>query len=136
VVLLDDEPRILASIGRLFRNDPVELLATDSPEAALEWVRTREVSLVMADYRMPSMDGIRFLEAVREIAPSVVRLMITGYPGESLVLRCQERGLLNVIPKPWNNERLRDLVLGRLREIGAQKAPAPRSTREASPLSP
>lgn len=66
---------------------------------------------------MPALDGIRFLEAVREIAPSVVRFLITGYPGESLVLKCLERGLLEVIPKPWDNDRLKKMILGRLQEV-------------------
>jgi DNA-binding NtrC family response regulator len=136
VVLLDDEPRILASLARLLRNDPLELLATEAPDEALEWIRTRGVSLVIADYRMPAMDGIRFLESVREITPSVIRFMITGYPGESLVLKCLERGLLEVIPKPWDNDQLRGMILDRLREVDSRKHPHPLSNREASPASP
>jgi DNA-binding NtrC family response regulator len=136
VVLLDDEPRILSSLARLLRNDPLELLTTDAPGKALEWIRTREVSLVIADYRMPAMDGIRFLEAVREIAPSVVRFMITGYPGESLVLKCLERGLLEVIPKPWDNDRIRGMILDRLRGLDTKDPSTPARNREASPASP
>ena len=133
VVLLDDEPRILSSLVRLLRNDPLEILATEAPARALEWIRTREVSLVIADYRMPAMDGIRFLEAVREVAPSVIRFMITGYPGESLVLKCLERGLLEVIPKPWINDQLRGMILGRLGEIDPKGPPTPLRNRAASP---
>jgi response regulator RpfG family c-di-GMP phosphodiesterase len=136
VVLLDDEPRILSSLTRLLRNDPLELLTTESPGQALEWIRTRPVRLVIADYRMPALDGIRFLEAVREIAPSVIRFMLTGYPGESLILKCLERGLLELIPKPWDNAELRRRLLARLGESGATKPPVPARNRLASPASP
>lgn len=130
MVILDDEPRILSSLARLLRHDPLELLTTEDPNLALEWIRTREVTLVMADYRMPVLDGILFLEAVREISPSTFRFLITGYPGESVVLKCLKEGLLELIAKPWDNDRLRRSILQRLGEAEA------RAAKGAGPPSP
>jgi len=110
VVFLDDEPRILSSLARLLRNEPIELLTTDRPEQALEWIRSRPVRIVIADYRMPEMDGVCFLEAVQRISPSSTRLLLTGYPGESLILKSLDRGLLEMIAKPWDNDQLKQVI--------------------------
>lgn len=136
VVLLDDEPRILASLVRLFRTEPLEALATECPDEALEWIRTREVRMVIADYRMPEIDGVRFLEGVRDLSPQVVRLMITGYPDESMVVDCRKRGLLEVIPKPWNNDQLKKLVLHRLSGRRSESPSVCLGAREPSPTAP
>jgi two-component system NtrC family sensor kinase len=123
VVFLDDEPRILSSLVRLLRDEPLELLTTDQPEQALSWIRSRPVRIVIADYRMPLIDGIHFLEMVEGISPSSVRLLLTGYPGDSVILKCRNQGLLTIIAKPWDNDQLRRMI----REIlfGAQRSDLP-----------
>jgi response regulator RpfG family c-di-GMP phosphodiesterase len=123
VVCLDDEPRILSSLVRLLRDEPLELLATDQPDRALSWILSREVRVVMADYRMPTIDGITFLEMVQGISPSSVRLLLTGYPGESVILKSRNQGLLTIIAKPWDNNQLRRMI----REIlfGARRSDLP-----------
>jgi DNA-binding NtrC family response regulator len=127
VVLLDDEPRILSSLGRLLRSEPLELLATDQPERALEWLRTRSVRRGIADYRMPTTDGVRFLEEVRQLSPSTNRILLTGHPGDSVLMSSLDRGLLEIVAKPWDNDRFKALVRTRL--FAAQRADAPGTPR-------
>src|SRR5256884_9234882 len=64
----------------LFRS----LLTTESPEHALKWVGTREVSLVITDQLMPGMAGTELLEEVSKRSPSTARIILTAFPGNAM----------------------------------------------------
>jgi CheY-like chemotaxis protein len=107
VVCVDDEPEILRALARLVRSEPYEFWSTCDPEEALDWARTRDVALFIADYRMPQMSGTTLLQIVKASSPGTSRLLLTGYPGETLVLAAKEAGLLHLVGKPWDDEALR-----------------------------
>ena len=107
VVCVDDEPQILSALGRVLRAEPYEVRATTDPEEALDWVRTQDVSVLVADYRMPLMSGTTLLQLAKASSPRTARMMLTGYPGESLVLAAGEAGLMHLVGKPWNDEALK-----------------------------
>ena len=124
VVFVDDEEAVLNSVRRLLRSEPYDLLATVGADEALDWVRTRDVGLVISDYRMPGLDGMDFLERVREASPGIQRILLTGYPGESVALRSMKDGDLLLLSKPWDNTALVKTIRERLRlRRGPETAP-------------
>src|SRR5438093_38367 len=80
VVVVDDEPWVLSSLRRLLRAEPYTLETTTETEEALEWVRTRKVSLILADYRMPGLCGTSVLQLVKASSPHTIRILLTDYP--------------------------------------------------------
>src|SRR5579862_6565656 len=84
VVCVDDEPSILAALRRSLRQDPYDVLTTDSADDAIRWVATREVSLVITDQRMPGMQGTELLAEVSRHSPSTARIILTAYPGATV----------------------------------------------------
>jgi len=116
VVCVDDDAVVLSALRRLLRNEPYDLVITENPEEALDLVRTRDVSLLIADYRMPDMSGTGLLQLVKTASPATVRLLLTGYPDATWVLQAEERQLMHVVfGKPWDNQELRETILTRLR---------------------
>jgi DNA-binding NtrC family response regulator len=114
VVCVDDEPGILAALARLLRAEPYEFRTTSDPEEALDWVRTQEVSVLVADYRMPLMSGATLLQLAKAASPRTARMMLTGYPGETLVVSAGEAGLMHLVGKPWDDAALKRKILGLL----------------------
>lgn len=78
VLCVDDEPAVLRSLKlRLERYFTVD--AVGSASDALEMVATgADYAVVVSDMNMPGMDGITFLSRVREIAPDISRILLTG----------------------------------------------------------
>ncbi|MBI2899709.1 MAG: PAS domain S-box protein [Planctomycetes bacterium] len=107
VVCVDDDPDVLTSLERLLRSEPYEVRTTADPEQVLEWVENEDVSVVIADQRMPRMTGTELLEAVEDRRPTTTRVLLTGYVGNSFVNRVLPEGVQWLIAKPWSNEGVR-----------------------------
>lgn len=110
VVCVDDEPEVLAALRRTLRDEPYELLLTNQPHEAIEWLSTRRVSMIVADQRMPSMTGVDVLRAAEECSPRTARILLTAYPNDPLVVRGVGEGVLLLLGKPWDEEVLRKTI--------------------------
>lgn len=116
ILIVDDEEPILKSLRRLLSVTPcfaggksfqLEVETTSDPVAALERARHRHYDLVLADYRMPVMDGVGFLKAFREIQPDAARLILSGYADlNGLIAAINEAGIVRFLSKPWNDYEL------------------------------
>lgn len=116
VLVVDDDQNILAALGRTFRHEPYELLATKDPFQALEWLKYRPVDVLIADEFMPAMLGTEFLDAARRLVPASASIILTGYRNPSVTRRAALQKVDLVLSKPWEDELLRRavrLLLGR-----------------------
>lgn len=116
IMLVDDEEGILKALRRLLLATPciyhgdvykLEVEIFSSPRAALERARQQAFDLVLSDYRMPEMDGVAFLKAVREIQPEAARMILSGYADlNALVGAINEAKIYRFLAKPWNDYEL------------------------------
>jgi signal transduction histidine kinase len=111
LLIVDDEPEVLASLRSMFRRD-YKVFAAERPEAALEILRCGEpVHVVISDQRMPGMTGTEFLARVRTDFPDVIRLMMTGYADiDSVIGAINEGNVYRYIGKPWDPTELASVV--------------------------
>ena len=106
-MFVDDEENILNSLVRLFKNDDFRIFTALSPTIAMTILKEHDVSLVISDYKMPGMNGVEFLEKVREEAPDTLRIMLTGYADMEAAVSAINKGeVYRFITKPWNDEEL------------------------------
>lgn len=116
ILLVDDEENILKALRRLLSSTPcvydgieykLKVDIFTSPQAALEHAASNPVDLVLSDYRMPTMDGVAFLKAFREIQPDAARLILSGYADlNALVGAINEAQIYRFLNKPWNDYEL------------------------------
>ena len=106
IVLVDDEDMVLTSLKSfLDLETEYEVITFNSVKRALDHISNNEIDLVISDYLMPEMDGIKFLAKVREIRPEVPRIILTGYADkENAIKAINEVGLFQYIEKPWDND--------------------------------
>ena len=78
VLLVDDEPNMLAASSRVLRND-FNVRTANSGAAALDTLRRDgPFAVIVSDLRMPGMDGVTMLRRARTAAPDAVRILLTG----------------------------------------------------------
>lgn len=111
VLMVDDEPLILSSMRRLFRNERFELLTANSGQEALEIVAARPVQVVVTDNIMPNMTGVELIKRIRDIAPNTIRMIISGQSQLDSVLEAVNEGeAFRFILKPWNDIDLKATI--------------------------
>ena len=112
IVIVDDEEMVLVSINSFLTLETNYNVTTFShPKDALEFIRENEVDLVISDYLMPDMDGIRFLGEVKRLRPDVTRIILTGYADKENAIRAiNDIGIYQYIEKPWDNEDLNIII--------------------------
>lgn len=83
-----------------------------SPRDALEWAEDTEYDVVIADYRMPNMDGIGLLENLRRRRPDTGRILLSGEADVSALMHAVNRAeIFCFLEKPWSEFELRTAVI-------------------------
>ncbi|WP_127477582.1 response regulator [Sulfurivermis fontis] len=105
IMLVDDEPHNLSAMMRVLRmQGEHEIERFETPAAALARARETLFDIVIADYRMPEMDGARFLQAFRQLQPQAYRIIVSGYAdGELFRSAINQAQLHRFIEKPVDN---------------------------------
>jgi DNA-binding NtrC family response regulator len=74
---------------------------------ALERAGQFNYDVVMSDYLMPEMDGLRFLEAFREIQPDAARILFSGQANKDVLVKAINNSeIYGYISKPWHEYAL------------------------------
>ncbi|WP_214411709.1 FAD-dependent oxidoreductase [Sphaerisporangium fuscum] len=111
ILTVDDDPAVSRSVARDVRRrygDRYRVVRADSGEAALEALREiklrgDQVAVMLADYRMPQMNGIQFLEAAMDIFPRARRVLLTAYADtDAAIDAINIVDLDHYLLKPWN----------------------------------
>ena len=111
LLLVDDEPAILRSLARLFRDNQVDLLFANSGEEALDIIKDNSVEVLVTDNLMPGMTGVELLRRVKDVSPDTVRIVLSGHSEMEAVLRAVNEGeAFRFVLKPWNDIDLKVTV--------------------------
>ena len=107
ILFVDDDPNVLAGLQRTLRKQFAFDTALSGAEA-LELIQTcGPYAVVVADMRMPGMEGVELLERVRVVAPDTVRLMLTGNADQQTAVDAVNRGqVFRFLNKPCGPETL------------------------------
>lgn len=123
VLLVDDDPNVLSGyrrqLGRRFR-----LLTAEGGEEALALLeREPEVAVVVADMRMPRMNGVQLLTEVEKRRPRIVRMMLTGNVDQETAVQAVNCGhVFRFINKPAPVEQVAEAVESALTRYRLTKA--------------
>src|SRR5579862_4662836 len=111
LLTVDDDTDVLRGIERDLRSHygaEYRVLASDSPASAIDLLnqlklRSDSVALLLADQRMPKMDGVQFLQKARDVFPEAKRALLTAYADTSAAISAINEASINYFfLKPWD----------------------------------
>lgn len=106
ILLVDDEQSVLNSLRRELR-DHYEIETFANPAAAIERCRNTQFDLVVADYQMPYMNGIEFLEQFGRLQPDASRVVLSGVTDlDALISVINDTHIYRFLAKPWDQTEL------------------------------
>ncbi len=104
ILVVDDEQASLNAIHRILRRDYEVILALNS-QAALEVLKHQEVTVILADQRMPGLSGVELFQNCLQIQPDAIRILITGYTDiEAIIQAVMMVRFYYYISKPGNQK--------------------------------
>ena len=108
ILIVDDEQSMREWMRILFQRDGFEVLVADDGVAARDCVAREYVDVVLTDIRMPRMDGLQLLRAVRDLAPDSIVIMMTAHftRDSEEWRRARETGAAALLEKPFRDVNL------------------------------
>ena len=106
VLLVDDETEFLETLIKRIRKRNVDIMGVNSGEEALKTLARSQVDVVVLDVRMPGMDGIETLRALKKDYPLVEVVMLTGHASVEAAVEGMELGAFDYLMKPMQIDDL------------------------------
>lgn len=122
VLLVDDDPFMLAVLGEMLADEPYRVLSAASGEEGLELLRREPVDVILCDQSMPGMSGTEMLSRAATLYPHTVRLMLTGQQDLAGVEAAVHSGVADAhYAKPVSAKSLRERMAEALRQQEARR---------------
>ncbi len=110
VLVVDDEAVIRRGLCRVMEGQGYQVEASESGYGAVEKLQKGPFSIVITDLKMPGMDGIEVLKAIKILQPDVPVIMITGYSTVNTAVEAMKNGAFDYISKPFTPEQIIEMV--------------------------
>ena len=106
ILIADDEPSILQSLGGLLSDEGFEVLTADNGYEALKIIDAEAPDLVILDIWMPGIDGIETLKQIKKAHPVLPVIIITGHGNVETAVKATKLGAFDLIEKPLNIDKI------------------------------
>ena len=115
ILIVDDEEGIRKVLGIALSDMGYEVLTAENGAAALRVFKAARPPIVLADIKMPEMDGIELLRRLKQMRPETEVIMITGHGDMDLAIKSVKYEATDFVTKPINDEVL-EIALNRAQE--------------------
>lgn len=112
ILIIEDEAAIRRVLGKILseENDSYVIEEAEEGLQGLEKIKDNDYDLVLCDIKMPKMDGVEVLEAVKKIKPETPFVMISGHGDLETAVQTMRMGAFDYISKPPDLNRLLNTV--------------------------
>ena len=125
ILIVDDDLAVRTSLGLLLKQAGYATRAADGPAGALAAVRAETPALVLLDMNFSRAttggDGLALLHEIKQLAPQVPVVLITGWGSIALAVAGMKAGAAEFVTKPWHN----DALLQTIGTVLALRGPGP-----------
>ena len=106
LLLIDDDEWIRDSMRLFFESEGCDLETLETAEEALERIEKQPFDIIIADFRLPGMDGIELFKRIQNSCRSTLKILITAYMNEKVLSAAKRVGIHDMIEKPFKTETI------------------------------
>jgi DNA-binding NtrC family response regulator len=122
ILIVDDELDMLKLLSMIIKEKtPYEVTTTNNPLEAVELAKQGGIDLIITDLKMPGLDGIEVLEAVKKDDPDRPVIFITAYATVESASEAIQKGGFDFITKPFRKEQILFTIDRAMKWIAMQK---------------
>jgi DNA-binding NtrC family response regulator len=137
LLVVDDDPDVAYSFGRVFRSPDYEVIEARSGEQALGLIRSAKPDVVLMDVRMPGAGGMATLRKIRDSGSLIPVVLMTAFGSVRIASEAVQAGAFDCIMKPFDVSRIRQVVAAaveasrREKQASAHRTPGTRTQSSA-----
>ena len=121
ILVVEDDKITRRLIKEILSRGGYEVIEGEDGSQALELFKKEKPDLIITDYQMPVMNGLRLLSEVRGINPAVPVIMLTGFGDIALTIKAIQIGAFDFLEKPINAPQLKNVVTSALSSVQSSK---------------
>jgi DNA-binding NtrC family response regulator len=111
ILIVDDDPNCLSCTQEALQDAGYRVVVKTDAKAALSYFDGPDgADLVISDYRMPGMDGLEFMAALRKMKPSIPVILMTAGGSIDTYIKAQRLGAYEYVNKPVSLLELKTIV--------------------------
>ncbi|ACL03860.1 Protein with response regulator receiver domain [Desulfatibacillum aliphaticivorans] len=110
MLIIDDDPAVLASCQRIFTEEGFQVTTTTNPLEGLELAAAKPYTVILCDWQMPELDGLDVVARLENEAPESAVVMISGFPSVDRATEAMKRGAMDYQAKPFTPEEIASTV--------------------------
>lgn len=110
ILVVDDEENARVALSRILTHDGYDVSSAGNGLEALNYLRSKDVELIITDLNMPEMDGLMFLRELNRIHPASNVIMVTAYGEVESYLEAMTLGAFEYINKPVRYDDLKKII--------------------------
>ena len=110
ILFVDDEKELLFTVDEYLSQRGYNITVVNSGLKALELTKKKRIDVVITDLKMPEINGIELLKAVKEYQPETEVIILTGYGSIETAVEALKLGGYDYLQKPIKLARLKTLI--------------------------
>jgi len=110
ILVVDDEQSMREFLEIFFRREGFDVVTTGDVDSALLAVESDDFDVVISDVKMPGRSGLDLLQAVKEMSPETIVIMITAFATTETAIAAMKQGAYDYVSKPFKVDELRLVV--------------------------
>ncbi len=115
LLVIDDEKTQRDSLTGFLEHIGYNVISAETGQKGLDLLKKSSVQVVISDFRMPGLDGLRVVEEVKKIDPSILVILITAYGDVDLAVSVMKAGAYDFLTKPIDLDEI-EVILSRAEE--------------------
>jgi DNA-binding response OmpR family regulator len=122
VLVVDDAPQICKALSDVLTTSGYEVRTAPSGERALQIMDSTEFDLIITDLKMSGMSGMDLIEAVKQRAPNMSIVILSGFGDMDDVIKAMRAGIADYLKKPFSIDEVLEVVKREVRKTQARAA--------------
>jgi len=114
IMIVDDEEDVRETIKLQLESENYNVIEAGDGEEAIKLLKSEDnltnCGLILCDIRMPKVNGIEYIDYLKEQAPGIPVVVITGYPDTDMAVGLMNKGVKDYLVKPVESEKLMKVV--------------------------
>ena len=117
ILVVDDEESVRDSLSNWFMEDGYEVACAENAKVALSILQNRDYGIVLADLKMPGMDGLEMLRRIKALNSEAIVIVMTAFATVDTAVKALKDGAYDYITKPFDPDDLSHLIRNASRQL-------------------